>query len=190
MCVLLSPFSCHHRKRMDISISQIIPHPKEAVFGAFRDRLCKLSDYLPNVAKIERLEEEKVSDEVVRFVHKWTAAPTEVPALARSFVDPSKVSWLDRASWNSADYTCDWSMEPSIFTSRIRCEGRNLYFDEGEGRTQLRIEGVLEVNLKGALPRLVAGRAAPAVEAFVVRLIKPNLEQVAGAVARLLDDDA
>ena len=107
---------------MNISISQIIPHPKEAVFEAFKDRLCELSDYLPNVAKIERLEEEQESEEVVRFVHKWTAAPTEVPAMARPFVDPKKVSWLDRASWDGAEHTCDWSMEPSIFGDRVRCE--------------------------------------------------------------------
>ena len=175
---------------MEIAISQTIGHPRQAVFEAFRDRLCELSDYLPNVAKIERLEEERRDGGDVRFVHKWTAAPTEIPSMARPFVDPSKISWLDRATWKAADFCCDWSMEPSVFTGRVRCAGTNSFVADGEAATIFRIGGVLEVNLKGALPRLVAGRATPAVESFIVRLIKPNLEQVAGAVARLLDDDA
>jgi hypothetical protein len=175
---------------MEISISQTISHPRQAVYEAFRDRLCELSSYLPNVASIERLEEEQGDGGDVRFVHKWTAAPTEIPSMARPFIDASKVSWLDHAKWKAKDFCCDWSMEPSVFTSRVRCEGTNSFVAEGEGATLIRIEGVMEVNLKGALPRLVAGRAAPAVETFVIRLIKPNLEQVAGAVARLLDDDA
>lgn len=171
---------------MDISVRTTIPYPRVQVFETMRDRLPALVEYLPNVGSItvERREEHGPDD--VTLHNRWVAARTEIPAVARPFIDASKLTWLDRARWRGAPWTCQWDIEVAIFPERVRCAGVTTFVERG-GATEVHIQGKLELSLKGLVPGLLAGRVGPTIEGFVVKLIQPNFQKTAEAVRSYLD---
>ena len=70
-----------------------------------RDEMPALATYMPNVSKIEVVDRVE-NDEGVQLTNRWYAANTEIPTLARPFVDPDKVFWLDHAHWAAGEYRC------------------------------------------------------------------------------------
>ena len=54
------------------------------------------------------------------------------------------------------------------------------------------MSGDLSINVKNVpgVPRLLAGRIAPKLESFIVKLITPNLEKVNHSLERFLDENA
>jgi hypothetical protein len=68
----------------------------------------------------------------------------------------------------------------------VKCKGATIYREKGADRTEIHIKGVLELSLKGLLPGLIARRAEPAVESFVIKLIQPNFEKTNDAVIQYL----
>lgn len=172
---------------MDISVQTTVPYPRDQVFDTMRDKLPELAAYLPNVDSItvQRRDEQGAT---IALDNLWKAARTEVPAVARPFVDKDKLTWLDKARW--ADGACDWVIEVGMFPDRVNCVGRTTFHDTGNGHTEVHIKGVLEISLKGMLPGLIARRAGPKIEAFVIKLIQPNFQKTAEAVRRYLDDNA
>lgn len=175
---------------MKLDDVQRLPFPRDVVWSTVRDHMQDLTDYLPNVAAIDVRERHEEEGGVVRLVNYWTAADTEVPAMARSFVDPSKVGWTDRARWDPATWICSWDLEVAMFPERVQCTGQTAYVAIDEDTTEMRVSGDLQIDLKGMLPGLVARRMTPMVEGFVVKLIAPNFEKTAQSVTRYLQDQA
>ncbi len=173
---------------MKISVVQVIPFARPTVFRALRDHLPALVDYLPNIQTIEVRTREEPSPTEVHLVNFWQAAKTEVPTVARAFLDPAKLNWLDHSRWNSETWTNAWEMQVSFMKDRVTCEGRTHYLERSDGSTEARIEGVLNLDLKGMLPGLIARAASPKVESFVVDLIKPNFERTNDGLIRYLGD--
>jgi hypothetical protein len=172
---------------MDIVVDSKVNHPRPVVYAAMRDQMQNLAPYLPNVERIDVRERNEPSPGVVDLLNFWKAAATEIPAVARPFVDPSKLSWLDRAHWTDADQTCKWSLEMSFMPDRVKCSGSTTYHEDGPNRTSIRLRGKLELDLKGMLPGLIARSATPSIEQFVVKMIQPNLEKTVEALAKYLD---
>lgn len=163
---------------MQISVVQVLPYPRPTVFRALRDHLPELAAYLPNIEYIEVKERGEPAPGETKLLNLWKAAKTEVPTVARAFLDPAKLSWLDRAHWREADWSNAWDMEVSFMKDRVVCRGRTTYHVRDERTTEVRIDGVLELNLSGLLPGFLAKKAAPVVESFIIGLIKPNFEKV------------
>ena len=162
---------------MKITVVQHIPYPRATVFTVLRDHLPELQDYLPNIERIEVQQRQEPAPGEVRLVNLWKAAKTEVPVVARAFLNPSKLSWLDRSHWKEEDWSNAWDMEVNFMKERVTCRGRSTYHELPDGSTEVRINGVLELDLKGFLPRIIARRASPKIESFVIGLIKPNFEK-------------
>ena len=175
---------------MKIEVVQTIDHPRARVWEAYRDRLQELAEYLPNIARIEVLEREEPEDGVVKLLNRWQAANTEVPAVARPFVDPKRLNWLDHATWHQADWRTEWRMEVPAFGDRVRTAGSNVYFEEGPNRTRLEIRGEFSVDVGKlpGVPRFLAGKVGGGVEKFVVALITPNFTKVNRALQSYLDE--
>ena len=78
-------------------------------------------------------------------------------------------------------------IEPGVFTSQVQCRGRTSYKIDGD-HTILQIRGDLSIDAKSipGIPRFLAGKAGPAIEKFVVNLIKPNLVSVASGLESYL----
>lgn len=171
---------------MKISVVSKVPYPRQQVWEAMRDHMPDLADHLPNVKSIEVLERDEPGDGLVKLLNKWTAADTEIPAVARPFVDPSKTSWLDRAEWTDADFTTRWSLEMQFMPDRVTCDGTTTYHEVGDG-TEMRIQGELTLELKGLVPRLMVGKVTPKVESFVIKMVEPNFQQTAEGLRKYLD---
>jgi hypothetical protein len=144
---------------VEINVVSEIPFPIADVFKAMRDHMPELAKYMPNVDTINVESREDVGDGCVKLVNRWNAAATEIPAVARPFVNQSDVYWLDHAEWNEKSNACNWRL----------------------------IIGTLKLDLKGLVPRLLLGKATSAVEKFVGKLVQPNFQKTSNALTAYLN---
>lgn len=171
---------------MKIDVVTTVPYPRDAVFTAMRDQLPQLAAFMPNVSQITVEQREEGADET-KLLNRWQAAASEIPVVARGFVKPEQIYWHDHARWLPAQWLCEWRLVMGFMTERIKCSGTTVYLEDEQGHTQMRIEGTLELDLKGLVPRLLIGKAQPAIEGFVARTLEPNFEKTAQALTAYLD---
>lgn len=173
---------------MDFKFTDVIPFSRAEVFGAHRDHLAELANYLPNVESIQ-VESREEEGDVVKLVNIWRAAETEVPTVARAFIKPEMLRWIDRATWNEGQWRCQWELELGFLPDAISARGFNT-FEEVDGKTEVTINGeiVIHANKIPGVPRLLAGKISSVVEGFVVKMIEPNLRQTNAGVASYLAD--
>lgn len=172
---------------MDLTASSVIHHPRDVVFRAYRDELGSVAAYLPNVKEIRVLSRE-VSGTHVKLHNLWVGRG-EIPKIAQGIVKPDMVCWDDFADWDESTHVCAWSLKLRVFTDKFSCSGTNTITEEGPGRTRVALRGKLELDLRDipGVPRILASRIAPQVEAFIIALVRPNLEQVNTALGKYLD---
>lgn len=175
---------------MKLEADARIPFPRETVFKTYRDRLPELVPFLPNVRSVEvQAREEAVGGNPARLnmVNLWRAN-ADIPKILQGFVSSEALAWIDRAEWDGDAWCCHYRIEPKVFTDNVRCEGINTYRADGD-HTVLEMRGDLTVDAKGipGVPRLLASTVSPAVEKFVVSLIRPNLLSVAEGLERFLE---
>ena len=176
---------------MEIRSDGTVGHPRPLVFRSLRDRLVEVAAFMPNVTGIDELERIEEAPGRRRLVNVWHGEGA-IPAVARRFIKPEMLRWTDRAVWDEGDWSCEWNQETAFFTDRVSCSGSNRYVEVDPGTTRIEIRGTFELRLQGlpGLPSLLARRATPVVERFIVGLITPNREKTAVAVERFLDDQA
>ena len=171
---------------MKIETTADIAFPRDLVFATYRDHLVELVPYLANVREISitsRVEE----GALVKFVNRWKGGG-EIPSVVRKFLSEELLQWDDLATWNAADFTCQWQTVVPSFKDAVDARGHNTFVERRPGVTTLTISGDLKVDaakVKG-VPRLLAGTIGPAMEAFLVAAIKPNLVAVAKGVEKFL----
>lgn len=170
---------------MQLSVQSVIPFPIENVYKAMRDHLPELATYLPNIDSIE-VKERKLEGDVLHLVNQWNPANTEIPTVAQSFVDVEKTYWLDYATWTGEEKSCSWRLEMGFMPNRIKCTGRTYFVVVDENTTEMRVEGSLNLDLKGLVPRLFLGKATKGIEAFVGKLVQPNFQKTAQALTDYL----
>lgn len=170
-----------------IQVEDVINYPLEQVYAVQRDKMAQLDSYLPNIESIT-VESRKEIDGGVELVNVWKAAPSEIPAVARSFVKPEMLQWTDYARWDDASSLCHWRLEIGFLKEQIKTSGTTRFEKLDERRTRVTIDGNLEVNAASipGVPRLLAGRIGPEVEKFVIKLVTPNLKGVNRGVEQFL----
>ena len=171
---------------MKLAIKTDIPHTAKRCFSAMRDEMPALATYMPNVNKIEVVDRVE-NDEGVQLTNRWYAANTEIPTLARPFVDPDKVFWLDHAHWAAGEYRCHWRLELGFLTDRVTCEGATIFTPTGESTCRMEIDGALTLDLKGLVPRLMVNRATKGVEQFILKLMEPNFRRMGVSLTEYLN---
>jgi hypothetical protein len=155
------------------------------VFCVYRDRLVELVEFLPNIRRIEEKLREDL-DGVTRIVNEWTGGG-EIPSAARAVLSEGMLSWIDFATWNESDHTCQWRIETKSFREAVSCQGTSTFLEVPEG-TRLEIRGQLEIDaakIRG-VPKLLAKRVGITVEDFLVKKITPNLLSVSDGLRRYL----
>jgi hypothetical protein len=174
---------------MKFQSSQVIPFAVEDVFVLVRDRLQDLVPYMPNVKKIVTESREEAGEQKVHLLNRWYGK-AEIPRAVEKMIDPEKITWLDTATWDSGQKSCSWEIKPMFFQDNVSCSGVNYYREEGDGSTRLEITGELTVQTKGmpGVPRILAGKISGQVEKFVVKLLTPNLDNLAEGVTQYLKD--
>ena len=171
---------------MEIDVVSTLNYSRPAVFAAMRDQMTALAAYMPNIEQITVESRDDSTPGEVRLVNRWQAARSEVPAVARKFVDPARMFWLDHARWIEAEWRCEWRLEMGFMAERISCSGVTTYL-EVDGGTETRIKGNLILDLKGFLPGFLLKKAQPAIENFVLGTVKPNFQRTSDAVSAYLE---
>lgn len=173
---------------MKFTIHDVVPYRRDEVYRVNRDDLPAIAPYLDRIESItvdSRVEEGGVT----RIVNRWVAEPSDIPALARKFIKPEMMRWIDRATWDEDAWTCAWEMELGFLPDAIEARGVNRWEQRGD-ETAVTIEGEIIVRAEKipGVPRLVAGKLSKAVESFVVTTIEPNLRTTNRAVARYIGE--
>ncbi len=174
---------------MQIRCDAVLAFPRPLVWTTYRDRLVDLVPYLPNIRGIEVKERDETPDGI-HFVNVWHGGG-DLPAVARSFLSESMMSWTDIATWRENAFETDWRVEPHTFRDAVRSAGTNRYM-ELDGKTRLEIRGELEIDaskVKG-VPKLLAGKVSRAIEEFMVKAVSKNLLDVSRGVERFLRDSS
>lgn len=172
---------------MKFTLKETVPFPRDRVYATQRDRLSELAPYLNDIKEIEVKSREE-NGTVVRFVNLWKAKGGDVPTIAKAFIKPEMLQWLDHAMWDASKHECEWRIELGFLPGAIEARGRNTWTELGPNQTLCTINGEIIVNAGKipGVPMLLAGKLGPAVEQFVVKTIEPNLKKTVEGVARFL----
>ena len=173
---------------MEIRNDTIITHPRELVYHTYRDRLPELVEMLENIESMDELERREEGDRT-HLLNEWKAQG-EVPRIARRWIKPEMLRWKDHATWNAVDWSVDWRFEMAFMKDRVTVQGKSHYLELSPSRTKLQLRGELKIDAAGlpGMPRLLARKAGPVVERFVLALIQPNLTKTALALQQFLDE--
>lgn len=174
---------------MELRADAHIPFPRDVVFAAYRDDITKVLAYLPNVRSIE-VKSRTENGPLVELVNVWHGGG-EIPAAARAVLSEAMLSWTDYATWNTDKLRCDWRIETHAFTEAVRCEGFNLFLEDGSpDKTLLEIRGSIQIDAKKikGVPGFLAGKVGRTVEEFLGGKIQPNLVETAKGLTRYLQE--
>ncbi len=175
-------------RAVEIRNDTIITHPRELVYHTYRDRLPELVEMLDNIESMMELERREEGD-TTHLLNEWKAQG-EIPKIAQRWIKPEMLRWKDRATWHAQEWTVDWAFEMAFLTDRVTVQGKSFYRELGPSRTSLELRGELNIDAMGlpGMPRLIARKAGPVVERFVLALVQPNLVKTAQALQRFLDE--
>ncbi len=168
---------------MELLADARIPFPPALVFTACRDEMPSLLPFLPSVRSIVITAREQRGT-IVENVVDWCSG-RDLPAPLRAVIGPSLLSWTDYATWYEDSLSCDWHTETHAFTNAVRCSARDLFLEDGPGKTLIEIRGVLEVDARkiAGVPGFLAGTVSRSMEGFLVSKIQADLAKTADGLA-------
>ena len=160
---------------MKLESSDIIDQPIDKVYATVRDHLADIAPYLPNVEKIE-VESEKNAKTGKSITNRWYA-DVPVPGLLKKVLKPEMFSWLDKAVWHDKNKKVDYVLESTFGKELFDAKGTNTFVDMGDGRTELKFscEVVIYPEKVPGVPKLLAKKVGPAIEALLKKMLEPNL---------------
>jgi hypothetical protein len=171
---------------MDLTADARIPFPRKVVFAAYRDDMARLLPYLPNVRAIE-VESRKENGPIVEIVNKWRGGG-EIPSAVRVVLSEQMLAWVDYARWDEDALACEWRTETPALSQSLKSGGRNVFLDDGSGKTWLQVRGSLDIDARKipGVPGFFAGSVGRLAEAFLIEKVQANLLETARAMAKYL----
>src|SRR5712692_10622565 len=123
----------------------MIRQPVDAVWAVMRDRLPEVAMRLDDVDRIDVLERTTSPDGALYLVNRWKARQ-KVPAPLQAILGAVDIDWLDRARWLDSTRRCEWSIQPSVLSEYVRCDGFTRYDPAMSGRgTRVTFEGKFDL---------------------------------------------
>jgi len=174
---------------MKFTVNDEIDFPLDLVFPTYRDKLHEMLDYMDNVDMIEVKSREEDGD-VVKLLNQWHGSADDIPKPLRPVVNADKLSWLDKATWDTHKHRVDWEITLLALPEAVTAKGFTLYKEDGDV-TIISISGefLIHPDKVPGVPTFVAKRLAPTLEKFVVGLLQPNLKKSNQAVQEYLEDN-
>jgi hypothetical protein len=171
---------------MEIIADAVIPYERPLVFATYRDNLPDLVRYLPNIREIKvRTRADRGID--VDLVNDWKGGG-DIPAVARSVLSESMLTWTDHATWFGADFRVEWRTDVHAFPGAVKSAGTNRFVEIPEG-TRLAIRGELTCDAAKVpgVPKLLAKTVGATVEKVMVAQIAKNALEIARGVAKMIE---
>ena len=161
-----------------------IQQPLETVFELVRDRLPDVVPYMPNVDRIV-VDSREEADGKVRIVNTWFAK-ADIPQAAKKILKPEILSWTDRAEWDNAAHHVDYVLESKLGREIYDARGRNSFRATDDGGTELTVscEITIHADKVPGVPKFLAKKFMPAVEALIKKIMEPNLMSLADGLNR------
>ena len=175
---------------MDFRYVETIDYPRDEVYAVLRDRLVDVVPHLPEVEYIEVESREEEQPGRIRYVNLWQANAKAAPKIARPFLSKKMTRWKDHALWLDEKHCVEWKFESFYFDRLYDCSGVNTFHSLDDDRTQLELTGSLVVyadRIRG-VPKILARKAVPKIEEYLIETVTPNLAQLPRAVQSFLDE--
>ncbi|MBK8257490.1 MAG: hypothetical protein IPK82_33080 [Polyangiaceae bacterium] len=172
---------------MDIVADALIPFARPVVFATYRDHLPDLVRYLPNIRDIRVVSRVDRENEV-ELVNEWKGGG-DIPAVARSVLSESMLTWTDYATWFLGEYRVAWRTDVHAFRGAVKSSGQNRYVEVPQG-TRLEIRGTFTCDaskVKG-VPSLLAKTVGQTIEKMLVTQIAKNAVEIARGVEQMLNE--
>lgn len=162
----------------------VLKRPQPELWTAMRDHLVDFAGQIADIEEIRQIERTTDTDGLVHIVNEWRVRQ-QVPAVLRSVLKTSELSWIDRNAWDAKDAVCTWAIEPRFLTESITCSGTTS-FSPAMGGHGTRVTFAGEFELKsgvlgslGGLQSVLSGF----IESIVTTIIPRNLRAVVEAAA-------
>lgn len=161
--------------------------PKMAFEGT-TTKFAGLEKYIPNVTKIEVLEQETRDDGVYRWLLKFYGDGA-IPLVARSIVKSDMLRWNEELICDPNALTIEWKIQTFAFKEHVHCGGKTTYKD-APGGSELTIDGYLDITITHlpGLPDSLVIKAVGVLEPFLGKFIAPNLGKFYSGCKKLMKD--
>jgi len=175
---------------MDLQINEKIDRPINDVYTLVRDNLDKLVPYLPNVDKIEVKKHAPKGDETVEVINYWYGK-VDMPGMLKKFLSPEIFSWKDVAAWDNSEKAVEYRLESFLANDLFDAKGKNFFIDNGDGTTDLKITCTVKIYPEKVpgIPRLLAKKVTPMIEALMEKLLGPNLTSLGKGLQKYFEEN-
>jgi len=172
---------------MKIIVSEPLPLSADEAFYLIRDDMPSLVPYLYDIERIEVVERTEEGD-TIRLVNMWYGDMAKIPRAVRKFIKRELVTWKDYATWTTHDRCSRWRLEPSIGVGVFECAGSTTLTEDGD-TCLLEMDINLEIYPEKVpgVPKLLARRFRPQIEAVIEKQVSPNLRNLALSVRRYVE---
>ena len=175
---------------MHLKSKETINRPLDEVYKLVRDDLVKLVPYLPNVEKIEVKNKKAGKDDTLKVTNYWYAK-AEIPTLIKKFIKPEFLSWKDKAVWKNDTYEVHYELISFFANDLFEAKGVNSFVAKGDGKTEFILN--CEVNIYPekvpGVPRFLAKKVSPLINALVEKILGPNLTAMGKGINQYFKDN-
>ena len=164
----------------------VLKRSPQELWTILRDHLPDVAAQIADIDEIRQIERTVDGNDIVHIVNKWRVRQ-QVPAVIRSILKTSELSWIDRNSWDARTLTCTWTIEPNILTKYIACSGRTTFVAAMAGQGS-RVTLAGELDLKpgmlggslGGFDKVLSGFLELIVTTVIPRNLRGVIEAAAG----------
>ncbi len=172
---------------MKFKTISMIKQPVEVVWETFRDRFEEIGQEVDDLEYIALKDKAENEAGQLVSVYEWKADPS-LPALLKSYIQPSMLTWTDTATWDADNKVCYWEIESHYFKDKMQCIGSTTFSSAMGGRgCRLTFQG--NIHWEGGLPALVGimdGPVTRAMESVISKMVPKSFHKVSGAVEKML----
>lgn len=154
-----------------------IPFPIADVYDAFLLRMEELPPWLPGIQRIDVTRFEKPSAHVAQVDYKWHVQNAIVPPLIRPFLRDNMDHIRSTTTWCAQRRVVEFEFFHDDYREWFDCHGTFTLVETGQDRMRIDIHALLQPYPERVpgLPRWLARKGMPLIEAVIGNIIRPSL---------------
>ena len=111
--------------------------------------------------------------------------------MLKKFLSPEIFSWKDVAAWDNSEKAVEYRLESFLANDLFDAKGKNFFIDNGDGTTDLKITCTVKIYPEKVpgIPRLLAKKVTPMIEALMEKLLGPNLTSLGKGLQKYFEEN-